>query len=128
MTGSASSIIEHLTRPGSGVFGSRSSGTSTLVSPQGSSSSTSSSSSRGNASSPTPLLLHQHHRGPTTITSGTLTGTKFTGSGRASKLANGSQAAAATANQHVVHVHVNPGEVFSVRLDDQIQHIEGRCL
>ncbi|CAG5129288.1 unnamed protein product, partial [Candidula unifasciata] len=26
--------------------------------------------------------------------------------------------------QHVVHVHVNPGETFSVRLGDQIQHIQ----
>lgn len=29
-------------------------------------------------------------------------------------------------HQHVVHVHVNPGETFSVRLGDQIQHIQGR--
>ncbi|XP_041356067.1 fibronectin type-III domain-containing protein 3A-like [Gigantopelta aegis] len=28
-------------------------------------------------------------------------------------------------HQHVVHVHVNPGETFSVRLGDQIQHIQG---
>lgn len=28
--------------------------------------------------------------------------------------------------QHVVHVHVNPGETFSVRLGDQIQHIQGK--
>ena len=28
--------------------------------------------------------------------------------------------------QHVVHVHVNPGETFSVRVGDQIQHIQGR--
>ncbi|GFR67239.1 trithorax group protein osa-like [Elysia marginata] len=27
--------------------------------------------------------------------------------------------------QHVVHVHVNPGETFSVRLGDQMQHIQG---
>lgn len=27
--------------------------------------------------------------------------------------------------QHVVHVHVNPGETFSVRVGDQIQHIQG---
>ncbi|KAK6195777.1 hypothetical protein SNE40_001134 [Patella caerulea] len=31
----------------------------------------------------------------------------------------------ASTNQHVVHVHVNPGETFSVRLGDQIQHIQG---
>ena len=29
--------------------------------------------------------------------------------------------------QHVVHVHVNPGETFSVRVGDQIQHIQGRA-
>lgn len=29
-------------------------------------------------------------------------------------------------HQHVVHVHVNPGETFSVRVGDQIQHIQGR--
>ncbi|CAG5117973.1 unnamed protein product, partial [Candidula unifasciata] len=29
-----------------------------------------------------------------------------------------------TGSQHVVHVHVNPGETFSVRLGDQIQHIQ----
>ena len=29
-------------------------------------------------------------------------------------------------HQHVVHVHVNPGETFSVRLGDQIQHIQGK--
>ena len=28
-------------------------------------------------------------------------------------------------HQHVVHVHVNPGETFSVRVGDQIQHIQG---
>ena len=28
--------------------------------------------------------------------------------------------------QHVVHVHVNPGETFSVRVGDQIQHIQGK--
>ncbi|XP_074657829.1 fibronectin type-III domain-containing protein 3A-like isoform X1 [Tubulanus polymorphus] len=28
-------------------------------------------------------------------------------------------------NEHVVHVHVNPGETFSVRVRDQIQHIQG---
>ncbi|KAK3095390.1 hypothetical protein FSP39_014126 [Pinctada imbricata] len=27
--------------------------------------------------------------------------------------------------QHVVHVHVQPGETFSVRVGDQIQHIQG---
>ena len=31
-------------------------------------------------------------------------------------------------HQHVVHVHVNPGETFSVRVGDQIQHIQGRFL
>ena len=31
-----------------------------------------------------------------------------------------------SSSQHVVHVHVNPGETFSVRLGDQIQHIQGR--
>lgn len=31
-------------------------------------------------------------------------------------------------SQHVVHVHVNPGETFSVRLGDQIQHIQGKAL
>ena len=36
---------------------------------------------------------------------------------------NGSQAAG---HQHVVHVHINAGERFSVRVDDQIQHIEGK--
>ncbi|KAI8772465.1 fibronectin type-III domain-containing protein 3a isoform X4 [Biomphalaria glabrata] len=30
--------------------------------------------------------------------------------------------------QHVVHVHVNPGETFSVRLGDQIQHIQGKSV
>lgn len=30
--------------------------------------------------------------------------------------------------QHVVHVHVNPGETFSVRIGEQIQHIQGRCV
>ncbi|GFO48899.1 trithorax group protein osa-like [Plakobranchus ocellatus] len=29
-----------------------------------------------------------------------------------------------TSGQHVVHVHVNPGETFSVRLGDQMQHIQ----
>lgn len=28
--------------------------------------------------------------------------------------------------QHVVHVHVNPGETFSVRVGDQFQHIQGK--
>lgn len=28
-------------------------------------------------------------------------------------------------NEHVVHVHVNPGEMFSVRVGDQMQHIRG---
>lgn len=28
--------------------------------------------------------------------------------------------------QHVVHVHVNQGETFSVRVGDQIQHIQGK--
>ncbi|KAL3846897.1 hypothetical protein ACJMK2_017849 [Sinanodonta woodiana] len=27
--------------------------------------------------------------------------------------------------QHVVHVHINPGETFSVRVGDQLQHIQG---
>ena len=30
--------------------------------------------------------------------------------------------------QHVVHVHVNPGETFSVRLGDQMQHIQGEYM
>ena len=30
--------------------------------------------------------------------------------------------------QHVVLVHVNPGETFSVRVGDQIQHIQGKML
>lgn len=29
-------------------------------------------------------------------------------------------------HQHVVHVHVQPGETFSVRVGDQIQHIQGK--
>ena len=29
-------------------------------------------------------------------------------------------------HQHVVHVYVNPGETFSVRVGDQVQHIQGR--
>lgn len=33
-----------------------------------------------------------------------------------------------TPQQHVVHVHVNPGETFSVRVGDQIQHIQGMVL
>ena len=37
---------------------------------------------------------------------------------------NGSSAA--PNQQHVVHVHINPGETFSVRVGDQIQHIQGR--
>ena len=37
-------------------------------------------------------------------------------------------AAAAASPQHVVHVHVNPGETFSVRVGDQIQHIQGMSL
>lgn len=28
--------------------------------------------------------------------------------------------------QHVVHVHVNPGETFYVRVGDQVQHIHGK--
>ena len=32
----------------------------------------------------------------------------------------------ASGSQHVVHVHVNPGETFSVRMGDQIQHIPGK--
>ena len=31
-----------------------------------------------------------------------------------------------TNQQHVVHVHVDPGETFSVRVGDQIQHIQGK--
>lgn len=34
--------------------------------------------------------------------------------------------ASSSGSQHVVHVHVNPGETFSVRLGDQIQHIQGK--
>lgn len=29
-------------------------------------------------------------------------------------------------HQHVVHVHVNPGETFSVRVGDQLQNIQGK--
>lgn len=28
--------------------------------------------------------------------------------------------------QHVVHVHISPGETFTVRVDDQLQHIQGK--
>jgi hypothetical protein len=31
-------------------------------------------------------------------------------------------------HEHVVHVHVNPGETFSVRVGDQIQFIQGKVL
>ena len=37
-------------------------------------------------------------------------------------------AAAGPNQQHVVLVHVNPGETFSVRVGDQIQHIQGEQL
>ena len=30
-----------------------------------------------------------------------------------------------TGHQHVVHVHINPGETFSVRVGDQLQNIQG---
>lgn len=36
---------------------------------------------------------------------------------------NGNQATGH--QQHVVHVHINPGETFHVRVDDQLQHIHG---
>lgn len=39
---------------------------------------------------------------------------------------NSPQNSAATGNQHVVHVHINPGEMFSVRMGDQMQHIQGK--
>ena len=29
-------------------------------------------------------------------------------------------------HQHVVHVHINPGETFSVRVGDQLQNIQGK--
>lgn len=29
---------------------------------------------------------------------------------------------------HVVHVHVNAGETFTVKVDDQLQHVEGKSL
>ena len=35
---------------------------------------------------------------------------------------------AAQQQQHVVHVHVSPGETFSVRIEDQIQHIQGKSV
>ena len=31
-----------------------------------------------------------------------------------------------TGHQHVVHVHINPGETFSVRVGDQLQNIQGK--
>ncbi|KAL4219893.1 hypothetical protein ACF0H5_020305 [Mactra antiquata] len=37
---------------------------------------------------------------------------------------NGNQATGH--QQHVVHVHINPGEIFHVRVDEQIQHIHGK--
>lgn len=37
---------------------------------------------------------------------------------------NGNQG---TGHQHVVHVHINAGERFTFRVDDQIQHIEGKA-
>lgn len=36
---------------------------------------------------------------------------------------NGNQGAG---HQHVVHVHISPGETFTVRVDDQLQHIQGK--
>ena len=31
-------------------------------------------------------------------------------------------------HQHVVHVHINPGETFSVRVGDQLQNIQGKFI
>ena len=36
------------------------------------------------------------------------------------------QGSAASGSPHVVHVHINPGEMFSVRMGDQMQHIQGK--
>ena len=33
-----------------------------------------------------------------------------------------------TGHQHVVHVHINPGETFSVRVGDQLQNIQGKLI
>ena len=40
-------------------------------------------------------------------------------------VSNGNQG---TGHQHVVHVHISPGETFTVRVDDQLQHIQGLLL
>ena len=99
MTGSASQIIEQLSRP----IGSSSSSAS-------SSSSTSSSSSRRHRGSPASSGATSKSNAPASV--------------RPAKIVNG-MATTTNTSQHVVHVHVNPGEVFSVRVNDQIQHIEG---
>ena len=51
-----------------------------------------------------------------------------TGQGSSSSRGNSPTDPSATTSppgQHVVHVHINPGETFSVRMGDQIQHIPG---
>ncbi|XP_060598163.1 putative uncharacterized protein DDB_G0285119 isoform X2 [Ruditapes philippinarum] len=70
-----------------------------------------------------PGAASPNHQSTTPVTppqSGASTPNPTTGAAN-----NGNQG---TGHQHVVHVHISPGETFTVRVDDQLQHIQGRSL
>lgn len=71
---------------------------------------------------PLASSTHPHSSSPTTPPlSGTTTPSPNT-------CPPGPGGTAAPGHQHVVHVHINPGETFTIRMEDQLQHIQGKSI